>query len=75
METEDVAYLLSGSDPVLGREAEDREIVDVSCDAQSNHSGKVLLAGGMPSGARKTLALRPTPVSVHDACHVHEDSR
>jgi hypothetical protein len=75
VQTEDVANLLSGSDPVLGREAENGEVVDFSCDAQSNHSGQVLLAGGVPSGARKTLALSPTPISVHDACHVHEESR
>lgn len=75
VEAEDVANLLSRSDPVLGRKTENGEVVDVSCNAESNHGGQVLLAGSVTSSARQALALSPATVSVHDACHVHETSR
>lgn len=75
MESEDVAYLLSGSDPVLGRETENREVIDVACDAEPNDIGQVFLTSRVSGGARKALALSPASVSVHDASHVHESSR
>jgi hypothetical protein len=52
MQTEDVAHLATGADPVLGREPEDRQPADVAGDGDPDQGCQVLLALGVAVGAR-----------------------
>ena len=67
VQTEDVADLGPGSHPVLGREAEHRELADVAGHGDPHECGEVLLAHGVALGAGEVAAPRPPAVAVHDA--------
>ena len=71
VEAEDVAHLGAGADPVLGREAEDREPADVAPHGDAHEPGEVLLALGVTLGAGQAAAPGPAAVAVHDARDVH----
>ena len=67
VQAEDVAHLDPGPDPVLGREAEHGQPADVALHGQPHDGGQVLLALGVPGGARQAAAPGPATVAVHDA--------
>ena len=67
VQAEDVADLGAGADPVLGREAEDRQPADVAAHRDAHEAGEVLLALGVALGAGQAAPPGPAPVAVHDA--------